>query len=199
MIDGVVSYLGAWLSSEVSMSGGSAGQVLAWNDSRLTIAGGSANTVLAYNGAVVTMSGGSVAGDVVASESSTFAMTGGSIAGSVAAYLAPARVTISGGTLGGSLYPNEGGSITIVGRDFSVDPAPVGSGGTVPAGEGPLHYSTGRLFGTLASGDPIDSLFSNGAMITLAPEADRSMLSLGVLASLALLTALHRARPGREL
>ena len=95
--------------------------------------------------------------------------------GFLAAY-EDASLTLSGGTLGGSLAAGGGSVVTLVGSDFFVD--------GVPVGYGPLSAESGRISGTLESGDALDADFTrdSGATITLVPEPGTAgLLALGLV------------------
>ena len=154
--------------SHVTMSGGTVGRYLQSSDSpTITLSGGWVSQLWAGGSSDVTMSGGTVWSQLVAIDSST--------------------ITISGGVIVGGLGAAGSSIITIEGTDFKVDDA------SVPFGN--LSAETGRLTGTLASGELIDTYFSQGqgegayyaGTITLVPEPTAELLYACALATLALL------------
>jgi len=149
----------------------------------------------AYDSSTVTLSGGTLGFGLSAWGSSTVIMRGGRLEVSLIAQ-DDSTVTMSGGTVGYNLVAYKYSTITVVGRHFEVDGVPV------PYGD--LTAQTGTLTGTLASGDPINSLFdrtdSSGeghGTITLAyaPEPTQTLLCTAALTTLALL---RRRVPSRR-
>jgi hypothetical protein len=98
-------------------------------------------------------------GSVVAFHSSNIVLNGGVAGDSISAMIS-STITMNGGTFWTYLAAHNASTITIVGRDFEVDGIPVPYGDLTPAG---------RLTGTLASGDPIDTLIGGTIILVKAP------------------------------
>jgi hypothetical protein len=106
----------------------------------------------AHDSSTVTMNGGTVSEELRAYGSSTITMNGG---------------TLSSGEVWDGLFAHDSSTIWIVGNDFAVD--------GIRVSYGDLAALSGRLTGTLASGDPIGNIFHQGGgswtgTITLVPE-----------------------------
>lgn len=187
-------------------AGGSVGLDLrAYESSSVTMSGGSVGANLAaFDSSAVTMSGGSVAEFLDALGSSTVTLSGGSVGLDLAA-LDSSAVTMSGGALGGVFYAYASSTITIVGTDFMVN--------GVPVGFGPIEAMSGRLTGTLASGEPIDNVFCHdgcqavlgkvlvtfNGLITLAEPETALMFPVAMLSLVALRGRRRTVRPTASL
>jgi hypothetical protein len=153
LIDGNVRAMATFGSAAVTMSGGTVEEYLdVAVSSSLTLTGGTVGEVVALGSSTVTISGG-VLGNLLATESSIITMSGGRVEWSVLAFDS-STVRLSGGTVGWDLWAHDSSLIEIVGGGFAVDDSPV------PYGN--LSATTGRLTGTLASGDPVDNDFYQG-------------------------------------
>jgi hypothetical protein len=180
MSGGYVGYeITAYEASTVTMSGGFVDyEITAYDTSTVTMSGGTVDYELeAYGTSTVTMSGGLVGRQLVAGQSGTVTMSGGSVELELEAY-DTSTVTMSGGTVdyelraydtsavtmsGGlvkyeDLFAFDTSTVTIKGESFMVD---TGSG-PEPVEYGDLSAMTGRLTGTLESGDLIDNVFYQG-------------------------------------
>lgn len=150
------------------VEGGSVWELDVLDTSLLRVSGGTVNeTLVALGSSELQISGGSVGHELRGQDSAT--------------------VTVSGGFVGGPIVAAQASQITLVGTGFAV--------GGVPIGDGPIEATTGILTGTLASGDPIDSVFAHAGysteytgIIQVVPEPGRGLLlaaGLGTLSAVA--------------
>lgn len=107
-------------------------------------------------------------------------------------------ISIVGGSIGGALVANDSSQIGISGRDFAVDGVPVDTSTPLPP--------SGRLTGTLASGEPLDNVFCQAGCtdfgppatgsfkVSVAPEPQAGALGAGAACALAGLRARSRRR-----
>jgi hypothetical protein len=171
------------------VAGGSVYTLAAFESSAVTISGGSVGdgnlfppgSITAYDASTVTMSGGEVGGALTAYGSSTVTLTGGAVGSNTRTpwsygltAFESASVTISGGSVGGALQAYDSSSITIIGAGFAVD--------GVPVDFGPIAATSGRLTGTLSSGEGIDNAFlrSQNATITLVAGPNNVVINNGL-------------------
>jgi hypothetical protein len=138
-------------------AGGVATNVFAHDTSHVEMSGGDVwGLYLAADGsASITMTGGTVHYLIEALGSSDISFLGGYVDNQIRAWN-DAHITIAGGTIGsGYLHQirtfHSGSLIEIYGTDFAVD--------GVPVAYGDLTAVTGRLTGTLSSGDLLDNTF----------------------------------------
>jgi hypothetical protein len=198
---------GAPTEIEVVDGGYVDGNLQALDSCFVTMSGGMVNVALmAWDSSTVAMVNGTVGSQLQASDSAAVTMGGGTVGLLVARD--SSTITIIGGTVEDGLFAYRNSSVTIEGENFKVD---TGSGAeSVEYGD--LSALTGTLTGTLASGDPINSVFYQGGYvegtlcpavypcsgtITLeyAPEPSPGLLCACVLTTLALLR--RRAGSGR--
>jgi len=187
-------------AAELAMGGGTVGQLLSANgSSKVVMTDGTVeNTIRLHGLSTLKMRGGAVWGLLSANESSNVAMTGGS-AWNIEAY-GSATMTIRGGSVvpePASVWPEvfagDASKIQIVGREFAIDGD--------PAPPGPIAAPSGRLTGTLESGEPIAVQFChNGCqafytgrieLIRPIPEPDATLLFAAALIGLG---AVRRSR-----
>jgi hypothetical protein len=163
-------------STTVEMvAGGSVWELDVLDTSQLRVRGGTVNeTLVALGSSQIQMSGGSVAHELRAADS--------------------AAAILSGGFVGGPIVAAHASRITIVGSGFAVGGAPIG--------DGPIAATTGLLTGTLASGDPIESVFAHAGYsaeltgtIVVVPEPGPGLLGAVALAAA---SAVARGLRGRE-
>lgn len=196
MSGGEIMYdLCAYENSQANISGGSIGGYLwAWDNSQVNFSGGEIiYDLCAYSDRQLNISGGSIGRGLITGDIGLVNITGGSIGSDSWAYALWAynnsQVNISGGSIGGYLWTWDSSQVSITGgsigdlyvrsnSQITID----GSGFNYPYG---TITGDGRLTGTLASGDPIDSYFSTDpyayARILLVPEpATLLLLGFGV-------------------
>jgi hypothetical protein len=101
---------------------------------------------------VCLVDGGAVL-DLLTQDSSTITVSGGTVR--ILGAADSSTITMSGGTAS-RFVASDSSTIMIVGSGFAVDGVPV------PYGD--LAADSGTLTGTLASGDPIDSIFYRGSL-----------------------------------
>lgn len=189
-------------NAELAMGGGTVGELLSANGaSKVLMTGGTVqNKIGLYGLSTLTMRGGAVWELLSANESSSVAMTGGS-AWNIEAY-GSSMMTIRGGSVvpepasvWPEIYAGDTSKIRIIGWEFAIDDD--------PAPPGPIAAPSGKLTGTLESGDPIGVQFCHDGcqafytgrieLITPTPEPEAALLFPAAAMGLAIV---RRARAG---
>lgn len=194
---------GAPTTVEVA-SGGSVGTVLGngalvvFESSAVAITGGEVAALVLDDSSEATISGGTVNGAPQSRERSQLMVTGGLVRGGVTA-IDSANVTISGGVLAkpahysdyAYVFADDSSTVTLVGTGFSLNGSAVGYGA--------IAATSGRLTGTLLSGDLLDAQMTRNdvSSIVLAPMipvAEPSSTLLLSVAVISLVSVWHKRR-----
>ncbi len=175
------------------------GQIGVFESSALELTGGEVNLIALNDSSTATISGGTANSSPQVRNASRLMVIGGIVRGGVAA-IQSANVTISGGTFTKTdyysstvyFYASESSTITVVGTGFLLNGSAVGYGA--------ITATSGRLTGTLLSGDPIDVQITRNdvSSIVLAPTIPVAEPSSALLLSSAVIGLVSVWRKSRR-
>lgn len=166
------------------LAGGAVGgSVGVYHDGQVNLAGGSVGTYLEASGnSRITITGGTVGWEVVGYNNSHITLLGGRVSNELIG-CNDTRIDWSGGIVNGSVILNGEATMVLAASHVKIDGTPVSGDITSLLGGSVWNEPYRRLTGTLANGDPINTLFQIGdtARIYLFPEpSTAALLGLGI-------------------